>query len=72
MGRDERCVIITVSDGSGPPTAPSQRAVADRSVVHVPSRRHERSAADPRLTVTPPEQIPLDRLRVPAGFKVEL
>lgn len=25
-----------------------------------------------KLTVTPPEQIPLDRLKVPAGFKVEL
>ncbi len=25
-----------------------------------------------KLTVTPPEQIPLDRLKVPAGFKLEL
>ena len=26
----------------------------------------------PRLTVTPPDRIPLDRLRVPEGFRVEL
>jgi glucose/arabinose dehydrogenase len=26
----------------------------------------------PRLTVTPPDQVPVNRLRVPAGFKVEL
>ncbi|WP_291298726.1 sorbosone dehydrogenase family protein [Elioraea sp.] len=26
----------------------------------------------PRLTVTPPDQVPVDKLRVPAGFKVEL
>ncbi|MFY7902996.1 MAG: sorbosone dehydrogenase family protein, partial [Rubrivivax sp.] len=25
-----------------------------------------------KLTVTPPEQIPLNRLQVPAGFKLEL
>ena len=26
----------------------------------------------PKMTVTPPSEIPLDRLRVPAGFRVEL
>jgi glucose/arabinose dehydrogenase len=26
----------------------------------------------PRLTVTPPDKIPLDKLKVPAGFKIEL
>src|SRR5215212_1523438 len=26
----------------------------------------------PRLTVTPPDRVPLDRLRVPDGFRVEL
>ena len=26
----------------------------------------------PKLTITPPNEIPLDRLRVPAGFRVEL
>lgn len=26
----------------------------------------------PKMTVTPPNEVPLDRLRVPAGFKVEL
>jgi len=30
------------------------------------------SGNPPRLTVTPPEDIPLDRIQVPAGFRVEL
>src|SRR5262249_47469947 len=26
----------------------------------------------PKMTVTPPEEIPIDKLKVPEGFKVEL
>lgn len=61
----------------GPPTVPpSPEAVKGQKAKggYVPERMKNPHVMPhpPRMTVTPPSEIPLDRIKVPPGFKVEL
>jgi glucose/arabinose dehydrogenase len=63
-----------------PSDSPAEKPAAkkpDRRVElggYHPERMKSRDLAPhpPKLTVTPPEEIPLERLKVPPGFKIEL
>ncbi len=64
-----------------PPAPPTLSAAAQPLPANVPAWQQGRSAAlasstlspvPGKMTATPPTDIPLDRLKLPAGFKVEL